>query len=85
MKNAIFWDGTLCGSCKNQHFRGTYPHHHQDEKNQLGTTLAIISSVLQLLLTNNIPSSQILFIMMMEALYSYETLVTLHSHHDDTL
>jgi hypothetical protein len=26
MKNAIFWDVTPCGSCKNQHFGGT--HHN---------------------------------------------------------
>jgi hypothetical protein len=24
MKNAIFWDVMLCGSCKNQRFGGTY-------------------------------------------------------------
>jgi hypothetical protein len=23
MKNAVFWDVTPCGSCKNRHFRGT--------------------------------------------------------------
>jgi hypothetical protein len=26
MKNAVFWDMTLCCSCKNQRFRGTYRH-----------------------------------------------------------
>jgi hypothetical protein len=24
MKNAVFWDVTPCGSCKNQHFGGMY-------------------------------------------------------------
>jgi hypothetical protein len=33
MKNAIFWDVMLCGSCKNQRFRGTYHFHHQGDKN----------------------------------------------------
>jgi hypothetical protein len=31
MKNAIFWDVTLCGSCKNC-FQGTYHLHHQGDK-----------------------------------------------------
>jgi hypothetical protein len=34
IKNAIFWDVMPCGSCKNQHFRGTYRLHHQGDKNQ---------------------------------------------------
>jgi hypothetical protein len=34
MKNAILWDVTLCGSCKNQRFGGMYCLHHQGEKNQ---------------------------------------------------
>jgi hypothetical protein len=34
MKNAVFWDVTLCGSCKNGRFRGTYRLLHQDEKKQ---------------------------------------------------
>jgi hypothetical protein len=25
MKNAVFWDVTPCGSCKNQSFGGEYP------------------------------------------------------------
>jgi hypothetical protein len=25
MKNAVFWDGTSCGSCKNRRFKGTSP------------------------------------------------------------
>jgi hypothetical protein len=27
MKNVVFWDMILCGSCKNRHFRGTYHLH----------------------------------------------------------
>jgi hypothetical protein len=33
MKNAIFWDVTPYGSCKNQHFGGTYCLHHQGDRN----------------------------------------------------
>jgi hypothetical protein len=29
MKNTVFWDVMLCGSCKNQHFGGTQRLHHQ--------------------------------------------------------
>jgi hypothetical protein len=29
MKNAVFWDVTPCGSCKNRGFEGTYRLHHQ--------------------------------------------------------
>jgi hypothetical protein len=24
IKNGVFWDGTLCGSCKNRRFGGTH-------------------------------------------------------------
>jgi hypothetical protein len=34
IKNANFWDVTPCGSCKNQHFGGTYCLHHHDDKNR---------------------------------------------------
>jgi hypothetical protein len=27
MKNAVFWNGTSCGSCKNRRFGGTYRLH----------------------------------------------------------
>jgi hypothetical protein len=33
MKNAIFWDVTLCDSCKNRRFGGTCRLHHQGDKN----------------------------------------------------
>jgi hypothetical protein len=33
LKNAAFWDVTPCGSCMNQHFRGTYHLHYQGDKN----------------------------------------------------
>jgi hypothetical protein len=34
MKNAVFWDVTPCGSCKNRRFRGTQHLHHQGDKNR---------------------------------------------------
>jgi hypothetical protein len=34
MKNAVFWDVTPRGSCKNQRFGGTWYHLHQGDKNQ---------------------------------------------------
>jgi hypothetical protein len=34
MKNAVFWDVTLCGSYKNRRFVGTYRIHHQDDRNR---------------------------------------------------
>jgi hypothetical protein len=32
MKNAVFWDVTLCGSCKNQRFREMYHLHYQGDE-----------------------------------------------------
>jgi hypothetical protein len=32
MKNAVFWDVTPCGSCRNQRFEGTYYHHRQGKR-----------------------------------------------------
>jgi hypothetical protein len=34
LENAVFWDVTPCGSCKNRRFEGTWRLHHQGEKNQ---------------------------------------------------
>jgi hypothetical protein len=34
MKNAVLWDVTMCCSCKNQCFGGTYSLHHHGDKNQ---------------------------------------------------
>jgi Rieske Fe-S protein len=39
-KNAVFWDVTPRGSCKNQRFGGTYRLHHQGERiSEVGITL----------------------------------------------
>jgi hypothetical protein len=34
MENAVFWDVTPCGYCKNRRFRGMCRFHHQGEKIQ---------------------------------------------------
>jgi hypothetical protein len=34
MKNGVLWDVTPCGSCKNRGFGGTWPLHHQGDKNR---------------------------------------------------
>jgi hypothetical protein len=33
MKNAVFWDDTACGFCKNLRYGGTYRLYHQGDKN----------------------------------------------------
>jgi hypothetical protein len=34
MKNAVFLDGTPCGSCKKRRFRGTCRHHYEGDNNR---------------------------------------------------
>jgi hypothetical protein len=34
MKNAVFWDVTVCGSCNNRRFGGTHRLHQQGDKNR---------------------------------------------------
>jgi hypothetical protein len=60
MKNAVFWDVTPCGSCKNRHFGGIYRLHHQGDKN------------LRLLVIVNVLSSPNLVTLMMVAISSSE-------------
>jgi hypothetical protein len=50
MKNAVIWDVTPCGSCKNRHFGGKYRLHHGD-KNSISVFLP---SVLRLQVTANV-------------------------------
>jgi hypothetical protein len=60
MKNAVFWDVTSCGSCKNR--RTMY--------------IIFLRSVLRLLVTSNVvPSSPILITLLIEELRSSETSV----------
>jgi hypothetical protein len=37
MKNAIFWDVTPCGSCKNRRFVRTYHVHEEGDNNRRAT------------------------------------------------
>jgi hypothetical protein len=72
MKNAVFWDVTPCGSCKNRSFLGTYRLHHSGDKN----LRAILRSALQLLVTANVvPGSHILVTLMMDGTRYFETSV----------
>jgi hypothetical protein len=34
MKNAVFWDVTLCGSCENRGFGGIYRCNHVGDRNR---------------------------------------------------
>jgi hypothetical protein len=66
MTNVDFCDVTPCNSRKSRRFGGMYLLHHQGGKS--------LRSVLQLLVTANIvPSSLVLFNMLMEAIRSSET------------
>jgi hypothetical protein len=47
MKNAVLWDVTPYGSCKNRRFRETYCLQHQGDKNRR----VFLRSVLRLLVT----------------------------------
>jgi hypothetical protein len=86
MNNAVFWDVTLCGSCKKRRFGGTYCLHHQGDKNRPARNVSgnyqlkhvvhivFLGSVLRLLVTK-LPSSPILDTLIMEAIRSSETSV----------
>jgi hypothetical protein len=76
MKNGVFWDVT-CGSCKSRVWEECATSIIiVTSISELGTTLAVTSSVLQLLVTVIIVySSPILVTLMMEALRSSETSV----------
>jgi hypothetical protein len=86
MKNAIFWDVTPCGCCKNRCLGEMYRLHHQGDKNrrarnnvssnQQPTHGAKKYCVSRLLVTANaVPSPTILVTLMMEAIRSSETSV----------
>jgi hypothetical protein len=53
MKNAIFWDITPRGFCKNRRFGGKYRLHYHVDKN---VRAIFPRSVLRLLVTANVPS-----------------------------
>jgi hypothetical protein len=64
VKNAVFWDVTPCGSCKNSRYGGTYRLHHQGDKNRSLLRLLVIANI--------VPRSPILVTLMMEAIGSSE-------------
>jgi hypothetical protein len=66
IKNAVFWDVTPCGPCKNRRFGGTHCPHHQSDKNQRARNMHCASVTIS---SNVIPSSPILFALMMEAMF----------------
>jgi hypothetical protein len=67
MRNAVIWDVTSCGSCKNRRFGGTCRLHHRGEKNQRARNN--VSSVLRFLVTADVVSSSpILVTLMIEAI-----------------
>jgi hypothetical protein len=49
MKNAIFWDITLCGSCKNRRFRGTSCLHHQGTANVVPSLPVLVTLMMEAL------------------------------------
>jgi hypothetical protein len=58
MKNAVFWDVTPCGFCKNRCFGGTYRFHRPGDENQrarknVRSNCQLERTVLQLLVTAN--------------------------------
>jgi hypothetical protein len=98
MKNAICCDVKPCGSCKDRNFGGTYPLHHQGDKNRWARNkLAGTNNRRTLQRTIAVPSSPILVTLMMEAKISSEKLVLIwarrnipedgiiHSHRRETL
>jgi hypothetical protein len=86
MKNAVFWDVTLCGSCKTDVSEElTASIYRVTRVGELGTALAITSSRsahvfpligLQLLVTaSDVPRLLILVALMMEVIISSQTSV----------
>jgi hypothetical protein len=76
-ENAVFWDITPCGSCKNRRFGGTY-------RLIIRVTRIGKGCGLQLLVSDNVvPSLPIHVSRMMETIYSSETLVlTIYTRHN---
>jgi hypothetical protein len=63
MKSAVFWYVTSCGSCMNRRFGRTYRLHHEARENKRARNVS----------TNVVPSSPILFTLIMKAMRSSDT------------
>jgi hypothetical protein len=81
MKNAVFWDVTMCDSCKNRHLGGTYRPHHQGDKNwkvrnNFSSNYHLKNAAKKhIVIANVVPKSPILVTLMMEVIRSSQTSV----------
>jgi hypothetical protein len=66
VKNAVFWDVTLCGSYQCRRFGETSRILHQGEMNQQTDSEVLLSVLHFLIIANTLPSSLIPFTMMTE-------------------
>jgi hypothetical protein len=75
MRNAVFCDVTQFGSCKNRRIEGNCRLYHQGDNNRRARNLSVfLRTVLRLLvITNVVPSSPILFALIIQAIRSSET------------
>jgi hypothetical protein len=70
MKNAVLWDDSPCGSLRTEVSKDIAFIIRVRRIGELGTTLAVTSSVLRLLVITDVPISQILVTLMMETMRS---------------
>jgi hypothetical protein len=70
LKNGVFWDVTLRGSCKNGRFGGTYRLHHHGDK-MIEAPSSSETSVLTRATRRNFPEEGILHSHRRENLKSY--------------
>jgi hypothetical protein len=59
IKNALFWDVTPCGCCKNWCFGGPYRLHHQDDKILHATLVFIIIIIIIINVQRTLSSSML--------------------------
>jgi hypothetical protein len=72
MKNAVFWDVTPCGYCKNRRFGGTYSLLNRETRiGGIGTTLALTSNRRTLRRPNQSYIQEILHILLKHSRFIY--------------